>query len=87
MTYTGTLYTVSAPSGAGKTSLVKALIERCAGRAGICLTHHPAHAPGGAGWGELPLSNEDELPGMLERASFWSMPGYSATSMAPRGSG
>ncbi len=29
MTSTGTLYTVSAPSGAGKTSLVKALIERC----------------------------------------------------------
>ena len=31
MTSTGTLYTVSAPSGAGKTSLVKALIERCRG--------------------------------------------------------
>jgi guanylate kinase len=29
MTNTGTLYTVSAPSGAGKTSLVKALVERC----------------------------------------------------------
>ncbi len=27
----GTLYTVSAPSGAGKTSLVKALVERCPG--------------------------------------------------------
>ena len=31
MSQTGTLYTVSAPSGAGKTSLVKALVERCAG--------------------------------------------------------
>ena len=31
MTSNGTLYTVSAPSGAGKTSLVKALIERCRG--------------------------------------------------------
>ena len=31
MTSTGTLYTVSAPSGAGKTSLVNALIERCGG--------------------------------------------------------
>jgi len=31
MTSTGTLYTVSAPSGAGKTSLVNALIERCQG--------------------------------------------------------
>lgn len=29
MTSTGTLYTVSAPSGAGKTSLVNALIKRC----------------------------------------------------------
>ena len=29
MTSTGTLYTVSAPSGAGKTSLVKALVQRC----------------------------------------------------------
>ena len=28
MTGTGTLFTVSAPSGAGKTSLVKALVER-----------------------------------------------------------
>ena len=29
MSSTGTLYTVSAPSGAGKTSLVNALLERC----------------------------------------------------------
>jgi guanylate kinase len=29
MTSTGTLYTVSAPSGAGKTSLVSALIQHC----------------------------------------------------------
>jgi guanylate kinase len=29
MTSTGTLYTVSAPSGAGKTSLVNALVKRC----------------------------------------------------------
>ena len=29
MNATGTLFTVSAPSGAGKTSLVKALVERC----------------------------------------------------------
>ncbi len=31
MTSTGTLYTVSAPSGAGKTSLVNALAARCGG--------------------------------------------------------
>ncbi|MEE4661136.1 MAG: guanylate kinase [Halieaceae bacterium] len=29
MNSTGTLFTVSAPSGAGKTSLVRALVERC----------------------------------------------------------
>ena len=31
MNSTGTLFTVSAPSGAGKTSLVNALLERCSG--------------------------------------------------------
>ena len=31
MTSTGSLYTLSAPSGAGKTSLVKALVECCPG--------------------------------------------------------
>lgn len=35
---TGTLYTVSAPSGAGKTSLVNALVERCEGL-GVSVSH------------------------------------------------
>lgn len=34
----GTLYTVSAPSGAGKTSLVKALVEHCPG-IGVSVSH------------------------------------------------
>ena len=34
----GSLYTVSAPSGAGKTSLVKALVERCPG-IGVSVSH------------------------------------------------
>lgn len=35
---TGTLYTISAPSGAGKTSLVKALLERLGG-IGVSVSH------------------------------------------------
>lgn len=39
---TGTLYTVSAPSGAGKTSLVNALVERCDGlRVSVSHTTRP----------------------------------------------
>ncbi|MEE4191052.1 MAG: guanylate kinase [Halieaceae bacterium] len=34
----GSLYTVSAPSGAGKTSLVKALVDRCPG-IGVSVSH------------------------------------------------
>ena len=45
MSDTGTLYTVSAPSGAGKTSLVAALVERHRAAAGIGVTHHPRQAP------------------------------------------
>ena len=43
MTSRGTLYTVSAPSGAGKTSLVNALIQRCkALRVSVSHTTRPA---------------------------------------------
>ena len=39
---TGTLYTVSAPSGAGKTSLVNALVQRCEGlRVSVSHTTRP----------------------------------------------
>ncbi|MCB1700290.1 MAG: guanylate kinase [Pseudomonadales bacterium] len=42
MSSTGTLYTVSAPSGAGKTSLVNALIQRCSGlRVSVSHTTRP----------------------------------------------
>jgi len=42
MTSTGTLYTVSAPSGAGKTSLVNALIQHCRGlRVSVSHTTRP----------------------------------------------
>ena len=36
MTDKGTLYIVSAPSGAGKTSLVAALVEKSQGRGLVC---------------------------------------------------
>ena len=45
MSRTGTLYTVSAPSGAGKTSLVAALVDNCK-HVCVCFTHHPNQAPG-----------------------------------------
>ena len=41
---TGTLYIVSAPSGAGKTSLVKALLDAQPQMALICVTHDPHDA-------------------------------------------
>ena len=42
---TGTLYIISAPSGAGKSSLVKALTDADAGDPRLGLPHHPRHAP------------------------------------------
>ena len=36
---TACLFTISAPSGAGKTSLVKALLEKCAGSVAVCVSH------------------------------------------------
>jgi guanylate kinase len=36
---TACLFTISAPSGAGKTSLVKALLEKRAGSVAVCVSH------------------------------------------------
>ena len=55
MSSTGTLFTVSAPSGAGKTSLVNALIKHDAGVAGIRVPYHPPQAAGRDRRGRLPL--------------------------------
>jgi len=70
MTSTGTLYTVSAPSGAGKTSLVKALVERCPGLV-VSVSHttrprRPAEVDG-VNYHFVP---EAEFTAMLERAEF-----------------
>jgi guanylate kinase len=70
MTQTGTLYTVSAPSGAGKTSLVNALIERCQDlRVSVSHTTRPIR-PGeqdGLNYHFVPESN---FLAMLERSEF-----------------
>jgi guanylate kinase len=70
MTQTGTLYTVSAPSGAGKTSLVNALIERCQGlRVSVSHTTRPIR-PGEQDGINYHFVQESEFLAMLERNEF-----------------
>jgi len=70
MTSTGTLYTVSAPSGAGKTSLVKALIESCP-RLKVSVSHttrpmRPAEVDGV----NYHFVSEEAFAAMLENTEF-----------------
>lgn len=70
MTSTGTLYTVSAPSGAGKTSLVNALIQRCQGlRVSVSHTTRPMR-PGEQDGVNYHFVPEKDFLAMLERAEF-----------------
>lgn len=70
MTATGTLFTVSAPSGAGKTSLVNALIERCRNlRVSVSHTTR-AIRPGEKNGVNYHFVAETEFLAMLERAEF-----------------
>ena len=70
MSLTGTLYTVSAPSGAGKTSLVKALIERCAGvRVSVSHTTRDIR-PGEQDGVNYHFTHEDNFLSMLQRREF-----------------
>jgi guanylate kinase len=70
MTSTGTLYTVSAPSGAGKTSLVNALIERCGGLQ-VSISHTTrAMRPAETDGVNYHFVSEDAFIGMLDRAEF-----------------
>lgn len=70
MTHTGTLYTVSAPSGAGKTSLVNALVKRCAGlKVSISHTTRPVR-PGEEDGVNYHFVQEHAFLGMLERTEF-----------------
>jgi guanylate kinase len=70
MTGTGTLYTVSAPSGAGKTSLVNALIARC-DRLRVSVSHTTRlQRPGEQDGVNYHFVDESAFLGMLERAAF-----------------
>ena len=70
MTTTGTLYTVSAPSGAGKTSLVNALIERTLNlRVSVSHTTRPMR-PGEEDGINYHFVDEKAFTLMLERAEF-----------------
>jgi guanylate kinase len=70
MAHTGTLYTVSAPSGAGKTSLVNALVKRCQGlRVSISHTTRPMR-PGEEDGVNYHFVEEQTFLGMLERTEF-----------------
>ncbi len=54
---TGTLYIISAPSGAGKSSLVKALIDAKPEIQRFGFPHHPRDASGRSGRRELSTSS------------------------------
>ncbi|MFT4612877.1 MAG: guanylate kinase [Bacteroidia bacterium] len=70
MPSTGTLYTVSAPSGAGKTSLVNALIERNPQiRVSVSHTTRPVR-PGEQDGVNYHFVTEQAFLTMLERAEF-----------------
>ena len=70
MTTTGTLYIVSAPSGAGKTSLVKALIE-AAPQIRVSVSHTTrAMRPGEADGVNYHFVPREEFLAMLERNEF-----------------
>ncbi len=70
MTSIGTLYTVSAPSGAGKTSLVNALIERCGGlKVSVSHTTRPMR-PAEKDGVNYHFVSENAFVDMLDRAEF-----------------
>ena len=70
MTTQGTLYIVSAPSGAGKTSLVRALRERCAGLA-VSVSHTTrAQRPGEEHGRDYYFVSRDEFLRMVEAGEF-----------------
>lgn len=70
MTSRGTLYTVSAPSGAGKTSLVKALVESTEGIQ-VSISHTTrAIRPGEQDGINYHFVSQQQFMEMLERAEF-----------------
>ena len=70
MSRTGTLFTVSAPSGAGKTSLVNALLDRCQGlQVSVSHTTRPMR-PGENEGVNYHFVAEEVFLAMLEKAEF-----------------
>lgn len=70
MTTTGTLYIVSAPSGAGKTSLVKALIDTMA-QVRVSVSHTTrAMRPGEVDGVNYHFTSRDEFVEMLKQGDF-----------------
>lgn len=70
MSHPGTLYTVSAPSGAGKTSLVAALLERCEDLQ-VSVSHTTRdQRPGETDGVNYHFVTEAAFSEMLERAEF-----------------
>jgi guanylate kinase len=70
MTTTGTLYTVSAPSGAGKTSLVNALIQQCQDlRVSVSHATRPMR-PGEQDGVNYHFVDEEHFLEMLDREEF-----------------
>lgn len=70
MSRTGTLYTVSAPSGAGKTSLVAALVERSE-ELRVSVSHTTRDKrPGEEDGTDYHFVSEDKFLAMLDKAEF-----------------
>ncbi|MEM8564134.1 MAG: guanylate kinase, partial [Pseudomonadota bacterium] len=70
MSNTGTLFTVSAPSGAGKTSLVNALVEEVA-RLRVSVSHTTrAMRPGECDGTNYHFVDEERFRQMLDKGEF-----------------
>lgn len=69
-TFTGTLFIFSAPSGAGKTSLVKALLE-CTSHIGVSVSHTTrAPRPGEENGKDYNFVSQDEFKALIEQSAF-----------------
>jgi len=73
----GTLYIISAPSGAGKSSLLRALLETM-GEDLVVSVSHTTRAPRP---GEVDGADYHFVEGVI----FWSMPGCLITTTGPHG--
>ncbi len=83
----GTLYIVSAPSGAGKTSLVKALLD-AAPEVRVSVSHTTrGMRPGEVDGVNYHFTSREEFLAMLERNEFLEHAEVFATSTAPRSAG